>query len=276
MTLALSSVTAVLVVLFQEETGAVFFWGHGSLAVADTGRSLAALPLLGAGLAGGLLLARTLDVLGTGDDTARGLGVPVGRVRLAAVLLSVLLTACAVAVTGPIGFVGLAAPHLVRFAGVRRHAVLLPAAACGGGAAAGGGPAGAGHVADRQRGRGRGGDRVVRCSAVPVAGPAAAAGTGRPGTVMPARGGRRPPYPPLLAGGAAVVAALLAGGLLLGDVAVPPGELPGLLAGGGDELLRGVVLEYRLPRLLVAALAGRCWRWRAASCRPWRATRSRT
>ncbi|MCP9956699.1 iron ABC transporter permease [Streptomyces sudanensis] len=256
-TLALSSVTAVLVVLFQEETGAVFFWGHGSLAVADTGRSLAALPLLGAGLAGGLLLARTLDVLGTGDDTARGLGVPVGRVRLAAVLLSVLLTACAVAVTGPIGFVGLAAPHLVRFAGVRRHAVLLPAAALWGAVLL--------LAADLLA-------RVTSPTGNEVAAGVVTALFGAPlflwlarrlppepaapGTVMPARGGRRPPYPPLLAGGAAVVAALLAGGLLLGDVAVPPGELPGLLAGGGDELLRGVVLEYRLPRLLVAALAG--------------------
>ncbi|URN18842.1 iron ABC transporter permease [Streptomyces sudanensis] len=256
-TLALSSVTAVLVVLFQEETGAVFFWGHGSLAVADTGRSLAALPLLGAGLAGGLLLARTLDVLGTGDDTARGLGVPVGRVRLAAVLLAVLLTACAVAVTGPIGFVGLAAPHLVRFAGVRRHAVLLPAAALWGAVLL--------LAADLLA-------RVTSPTGNEVAAGVVTALFGAPlflwlarrlppepaapGTVMPARGGRRPPYPPLLAGGAAVVAALLAGGLLLGDVAVPPGELPGLLAGGGDELLRGVVLEYRLPRLLVAALAG--------------------
>jgi iron complex transport system permease protein len=43
---------------------------------------------------------------------------------------------------------------------------------------------------------------------------------------------------------------------VLGDIAVPFAELPRLLAGGGDELLRGVVLEYRLPRLLVAALAG--------------------
>ncbi|MFD3355607.1 iron ABC transporter permease [Streptomyces fradiae] len=256
-TLALSSVTAVLVVLFQEETGAVFFWGHGSLAVADSARSLTVLPLLAAGLGGGLLLARTLDILGTGDETARGLGVPVGRVRLTAVLLSVLLTACAVAVTGPIGFVGLAAPHLVRLAGVRRHVALLPAAALWGATLL--------LAADLLA-------RVTSPTGNEVAAGVVTALFGAPlflwlarrlpsepaapGTVMPGRRGRRLPYPPLLAGGVAVVAALLAGGLVLGDIAVPVADLPGLLAGGGDELLRGVVLEYRLPRLLVAALAG--------------------
>ncbi|MFG3497093.1 iron ABC transporter permease [Streptomyces sp. NPDC047928] len=256
-TLALSSVTAVLVVLFQEETGAVFFWGHGSLAVADSGRSLTVLPLLGAGLVGGLLLARTLDILGTGDETARGLGVDVGRVRLTAVVLSVLLAACAVTVTGPIGFVGLAAPHLVRFAGVRRHAALLPAAAVWGATLL------------------LAADLLARVTSptgneVPAGVVTALFGAplflwlarrlpsepAAPGTVMPGRRGRRLPYPPLLAGGVLLVAALLAGGLALGDIAVPLAELPRMLAGGGDEVLRGVVLEYRLPRLAVAGLAG--------------------
>ncbi|WP_236239379.1 iron ABC transporter permease [Streptomyces sp. CC228A] len=255
--LALTSVTAVLVVLFQEETGAVFFWGHGSLAVADSARSLAVLPLLAAGLLGGLLMARTLDILATGDDTARALGVDVGRVRLTAVVLSVLLTACAVSVTGPIGFVGLAAPHLVRLAGVRRHAALLPGAALWGAALL------------------LAADLLARVTSptgneVPAGVVTALFGAplflwlarrlpsepAAPGTVMPGRRGRRLPYPPLLAGGAALVCALLAAGLALGDIGVPPGQLPRFLVGGGDELLRGVVLEYRLPRLLVAALAG--------------------
>ncbi|MCH0542619.1 iron ABC transporter permease [Streptomyces sp. MUM 203J] len=253
--LALSSATAVLVVLFQEETGAVFFWGHGSLVVADSGRSLAAVPLLAAGLLGGLLLARSLDILGTGDETARGLGVNVGRVRLTAVVLSVLLTACAVSVTGPIGFVGLAAPHLVRLAGVRRHAALLPGAALWGATLL------------------LAADLLARVTSptgneVPAGVVTALFGAplflwlarrlpsdpASPGTAVPGR--RRYPYGPLLAGGAVAVCALLAAGLVLGDIGVPVGELPRLLLGGGDALLRGVVLDYRLPRLLVAAVAG--------------------
>lgn len=259
-TLALSSVTALLVMLFQEETGAVFFWGHGSLVVADTGRSLSVAPLLAVGLLGGLLLARHLDILGTGDETARGLGVHVGRVRLAAVLLSVLLAAVAVAITGPIGFIGLAAPHLVRLAGVRRHALLLPTAALWGATLL--------LAADLlARLTSPTGNEVPAGVVTALFGaplflwlarrlPTAPAG---PGTTMPTRHGRRLSFPPLLALGTVVLCALLATGLVLGDLHVPLTDLPRLLLGGGDEqdrLLGAVLWEYRLPRLLVAALAG--------------------
>lgn len=254
-TLALSSVTAVLVMLFQEETGAVFFWGHGSLVVVGTGRSLNVLPLLAAGLAGGLLLARTLDILGTGDETARGLGVNVGRTRVVAVLLAVLLAAVAVSVTGPIGFVGLAAPHLVRFAGVRRHLALLPAAALWGATLL--------LAADLlARVTSPTGNEVPAGVVTALFGAPVFLWLARrlpseptvPGTVLPLR--RRLPFPPVLALGATAVCLLLAAGLVLGDISVPALELPQLLTGGGDALLRSVVLDYRLPRLLVAALAG--------------------
>ncbi|MDA2811331.1 iron ABC transporter permease [Nocardiopsis sp. RSe5-2] len=255
--LALSSVSALLVMLFEAETGAVFFWGHGSLAVADTGRSLSALPLLAAGLAGGLLLARALDILGTGDDTARGLGVPVGRVRAGAVLLSVLLAAGAVAVTGPIGFIGLAAPHIVRLCGVRRHLLLLPAAALWGASlllaadllarvtSPTGNEVPAGVVAALFGAP----LFLVLARRLPVE-PAA------PGTAAPTRRGRRIPAVPVVAGGTVLLGVLLAAGLLAGDVVVPPGELVALATGDGGDLARTVVAEYRLPRLLVAALAG--------------------
>ena len=78
-----------------------------------------------------MLVAHRLDVLALGDDTASVLGIDVRRTRLVVVLLAVLLTAAAVTVAGPIGFVGLVAPVLVRLAGsrlpgVQRHRVLLP------------------------------------------------------------------------------------------------------------------------------------------------------
>ncbi|WP_249464550.1 iron chelate uptake ABC transporter family permease subunit [Streptomyces fradiae] len=242
-TLALSSVTAVLVVLFQEETGAVFFWGHGSLAVADSARSLTVLPLLAAGLGGGLLLARTLDILGTGDETARGLGVPVGRVRLTAVLLSVLL----IAVTGPIGFVGLAAPHLVRLAGVRRHVVLLPAAALATLSSA---------IRLHRRDLARVTGRRVVAGATALVRRAAVCGAAGAGAVPP-RGGPAARLPSCWLGGAGV-AALLAGGLVLGDIAVP--ALPACCGRGGDELLRG----------WVGRLGARCGGGRARAVSRWR------
>lgn len=255
-TLALSSVTAILVMLFQEETGAVFFWGHGSLVVADTARSTAVLPLLAAGLAAGLLLARPLDILGTGDETARGLGVDVGRVRLSAVLLSVLLAAVAVSVTGPIGFIGLAAPHVVRFAGVRKHRTLLPAAALWGATLL--------LAADLlARVTSPTGNEVPAGVVTALFGapvflwlarrlPVEPAG---PGTRQPSRRGRRLPFPLVLTVAGAGLVVVTGTGMLMGDLAVPLRAVPELLS-GGDALHRGIILELRLPRLLVAALAG--------------------
>lgn len=80
-----------------------------------------ALLMLGLGwlaaLAGALRLARALDALTLGEDSAASLGLDLPRVRLALVLVLSLATALAVSQAGLVGFVGLVAPHLVR-----RHA----------------------------------------------------------------------------------------------------------------------------------------------------------
>jgi ferric hydroxamate transport system permease protein len=65
------------------------------------------------------LIRRPLSLLDSGEGTARSLGVHVGRVRLLALLLAVLLTALVVAQVGVIGFLGLAAPTLARLLGAR-------------------------------------------------------------------------------------------------------------------------------------------------------------
>jgi iron complex transport system permease protein len=67
-----------------------------------------------------------------GHETAALSGLPMGRIRAAAVAGSALLTGAAVAMSGVIGFVGLAAPHLVR-AGVRHDPgrILIPSALAG-------------------------------------------------------------------------------------------------------------------------------------------------
>ncbi|MEU5398337.1 iron chelate uptake ABC transporter family permease subunit [Streptomyces sp. NPDC005963] len=91
------------------------FWGVGSIG----GRSLdilpIAVPLIGAGLLIGLLSARPLNALALGDDAARALGVPLGVTRVGVVLAVTLLAGTAVAVAGPIAFVGLMVPHVVRW-----------------------------------------------------------------------------------------------------------------------------------------------------------------
>ncbi|MFE4454853.1 FecCD family ABC transporter permease [Streptomyces sp. NPDC056796] len=73
-----------------------------------------ALPVL---LAATALLARPLQMMEMGDDTASGLGVRIGSVRIAALVTGVALTGTVIAVTGPIGFLALAAPQLARRVG---------------------------------------------------------------------------------------------------------------------------------------------------------------
>jgi iron complex transport system permease protein len=98
----------------------------------------AGLPLLAAGLALALpvamRLARVLDALTLGEETAASLGLALGRWRAALVALLALCTALAVAQAGLIAFVGLVAPHLVRRVAPSGHAALLGHSALAGGA----------------------------------------------------------------------------------------------------------------------------------------------
>ncbi|MDA1259956.1 MAG: iron ABC transporter permease [Planctomycetota bacterium] len=87
-------------------------------------------------VAGFMLLRRApaLDQLAFDEELAAARGVPVQRVRRESTLAAAALAAAVVAVTGPVGFVGLLVPHAVRpFTGMR-HAVLLPCSALAGGA----------------------------------------------------------------------------------------------------------------------------------------------
>lgn len=78
------------------------------------------------------LLGRDLNLLSAGEDAARSLGVGVERSRILLVGTASLVTAAAVAVTGPIGFVGLIVPHVARIFFGPDHRLLGPAAAlCG-------------------------------------------------------------------------------------------------------------------------------------------------
>jgi len=129
--MALDAATAMLLILFKENTTGLFAWGSGSLAQLNLDASVRAAPLIVVVLAAALLLSRRLDALRLGDDTAASLGVPVRSTRIGAVLFAVLLTSVSVTLAGPIAFVGLGAPVLARLiAGrvhaVNRHALLLP------------------------------------------------------------------------------------------------------------------------------------------------------
>ncbi|MFD5566452.1 iron ABC transporter permease [Streptomyces cadmiisoli] len=114
LTLGLTSVTEGLLLLFPEQTEGLYQWNQGSIAQHGFDGVLQMAPLGLVGLVGLLLVARRVDALALGDDAARGLGVPVRATRVTAVALAALLSAAAVTLAGPIGFVGLTAPALVR------------------------------------------------------------------------------------------------------------------------------------------------------------------
>ena len=101
-------------------------WMMGSLA----GASWRDVALCGAYTAPGVLvlatLARPLNVMAIGEETAQYLGTDVERVKRLALGVAALLTAAGVAVAGVIGFVGLVVPHTVRILAGSDHRVLLP------------------------------------------------------------------------------------------------------------------------------------------------------
>ncbi|CAL9282592.1 iron ABC transporter permease [Streptomyces sp. SudanB91_2054] len=137
--LGLNSMTEGLLLLFPEQTEGLYQWNQGSIGQNGFDGVLQMLPVALIGLVGLLLTARRVDALALGDDAARGLGVPVRATRVTVVVLAALLSAAAVTLAGPIGFVGLCAPALVRplarrFRGYARSRAALPAAALTGAA----------------------------------------------------------------------------------------------------------------------------------------------
>ncbi|UQU63546.1 iron chelate uptake ABC transporter family permease subunit [Couchioplanes caeruleus] len=91
------------------------FWDIGSLAGRPADVAVTILPFVAAGTVLALLVARSLNAVALGDDLARTLGAGVGRTRILATGSVMLLAGAATAAVGPIGFVGLMVPHLVRW-----------------------------------------------------------------------------------------------------------------------------------------------------------------
>jgi iron complex transport system permease protein len=90
------------------------FWTVGSLSSATEGTVRQVLPFLLAGTLLAFVLARPLNAVAMGDDTARALGADLTRTRTLAMLAATVLSGAATAACGPIVFVGLMVPHVVR------------------------------------------------------------------------------------------------------------------------------------------------------------------
>jgi iron complex transport system permease protein len=90
------------------------FWQVGSLSGRPLDVFFEVLPFLVVGTVLGLSLARSLNALGLGEEAAQALGVRPGRTRALGALAIVVLCGSATAAVGPIAFLGLAVPFMVR------------------------------------------------------------------------------------------------------------------------------------------------------------------
>jgi iron complex transport system permease protein len=113
-------------------TAEMLIWLMGSLSAPDWGRLAVATLIIAAGLAVLIVLAPRMNALVLGDEGAHSVGVDVPPTRRALLLAASLLTAAAVSMAGPIGFVGIIVPHALRLAVGPDHRILVPASALGG------------------------------------------------------------------------------------------------------------------------------------------------
>ncbi len=109
------SLTLAILILSQQTLEQIRFWLAGSLAGRDFNILLQVLPFAGVGLVAAFAIARQITTISLGEDVAKGLGQQAAWVKIIAAISVVLLAGSSVALTGPIGFIGLVVPHMVRF-----------------------------------------------------------------------------------------------------------------------------------------------------------------
>lgn len=131
-TAALTSLTSATLLTDQATMQSFRTWQVGSVNGRGEGVLLSALPFLAVGFVLAMVGARLLDALALGDDVARGLGRRTGVDRTVIWAAVVLLTGSAVALAGPLAFVGLLVPHAARALVGPDHLRLLPLSAVGG------------------------------------------------------------------------------------------------------------------------------------------------
>ena len=135
--IAVSTLCSALVyctmILFRDKMEHIVMWTMGSFSSASWDKVIIAVPAMLVASALCLFFARDLNIMLQGDEAARHLGVDSGRVRRSLIVLTTVAAACAVSVSGIIGFVGLIVPHVLRLILGPDHRRLLPFSFFGGG-----------------------------------------------------------------------------------------------------------------------------------------------
>ncbi|WP_082865562.1 iron ABC transporter permease [Paenibacillus crassostreae] len=258
--MVLGAFTSAIHIFKSTETQNLFLWGAGSLIQLDWDGVQFALPFVIVLLGVAMFAGRQFDALELDESTARSLGQRVELTRATGLGLSVLLAAVVVSVVGPIGFVGLVAPHLVRLSGLSKHRLLIPASALWGAILI--------TVADVLA-------RMVRSSLGEMPVGAVMAIIGAPWliwlvlTKMKNISGSGNGQSSMSIGGTSMrmrfamtaifmsvlLLVIMIASLSLGGTRIPISDLLGSLIGGKNQSY-SVLLNLRLPRTLVAALGG--------------------
>jgi iron complex transport system permease protein len=125
-------VSGMLLFSKQYELSAYLFWTMGDFEGRGWQHLALAAPVLVPGVAALALFSRELNLFTLGEEGARALGMGVETVKRLLLALAALVTGAAISVAGPVGFVGLLVPHLLRLLVGPDHRVLVPASALGG------------------------------------------------------------------------------------------------------------------------------------------------
>jgi iron complex transport system permease protein len=109
-----TSLTTALLITDRDTLDQIRFWTVGSLNGRDMTLFYSTAPIIAIGLIGAMLISRQITTISMGEDVAMGLGLDTIRLKVIAAILVVLLAGGAVALAGPVGFIGLMIPHVVR------------------------------------------------------------------------------------------------------------------------------------------------------------------
>lgn len=125
----LGALIALTHLLDQESFDTMRVWLTGTLAGRSSDALKWSLPWLAGGLVLALLMAPQVTAMAMGDEAAVGLGVDIARVKALAMTAVIALTAGAVAIAGPMGFVGLVIPHVARLVVGADYRAIIPVSA---------------------------------------------------------------------------------------------------------------------------------------------------
>jgi iron complex transport system permease protein len=115
LTALISSLTTAILIISQRTLEEIRFWLAGSLAGRDINVFFQALPFVIIGLVVAFALGRQITTMSLGEDVAKSLGQQIALVKIMTAISVVILAGSSVALAGPIGFIGLVVPHIVKF-----------------------------------------------------------------------------------------------------------------------------------------------------------------